>query len=55
MTKAELVEAGTDRYMQLKQKIQGTSDPKEKRQLHLEIVTLIEGMLYIVTKMKHLG
>ena len=38
MTKAELVEAGTDRYLLLKQRIQGTSDPKELRQLQLEIV-----------------
>ncbi len=55
MTRAELVDAGADHYQRLKQKIRESSDDQERRLLQLEIITLLEAMLYVITRMKHLS
>jgi hypothetical protein len=54
MTRADLFEAGTDQYLELKAKIQNTNDAEERNRLQLQVLCLLDGMLYVIEKMKHL-
>ena len=54
MTKADLFEAGTDQYLELKERIQSTSDLEEKGLLQFKMLILLDAMLFVIERMKHL-
>ena len=55
MTKTDLFDAATERYQELKEKINLSKNIQEKHLLQLEIINILGGIVYIFDKMKHLN
>jgi hypothetical protein len=53
MTTVDLFDIATERYKQLKDKLETTADVREKHRLRLEIISILDVILNLIERMKH--
>lgn len=54
MTRTDLYESASEKFIQLDKKLRDAIDVREQHALRLEIISVLDVFSYILTKMKYL-